>query len=157
MLQSPPGSHLDPLRRLFREGGIAPDRLEFVAKVPWQEYLRRYGELDLCLDPFPYNGHSITFDALWMGVPVITLAGRTGVGRGGVSVLSNLGLSELIAPTPEQYVETAIAWGKDTERLAQLRAELRPRMQASPLMDGPQYAADVVNAFRRMWKAWCGS
>ena len=77
------------------------------------EYLERYHDLDLCLDPFPFSGGTTTMDALWMGVPVITLAGRTAVGRGGVSILSNLGLTELIARTPEQYVEIAVAWGKD--------------------------------------------
>jgi len=157
VLQSPPGSHLGPLRRLFEEGGIAPDRLEFVAKVPRREYLRRYLDLDLSLDPFPYNGHTSTFDALWMGVPVIALAGRTGVGRAGVSVLSNLGLPELIAGTPEQYLAIAVGLARDRERLAGLRSELRQRMQASPLMDGQQYAADVEAAFRRIWREWCGS
>jgi predicted O-linked N-acetylglucosamine transferase (SPINDLY family) len=156
VLQSPPGSHLGPLRRLFQEGAIAPDRVEFVAKVPRREYLRRYLDLDLSLDPFPYNGHTSTFDALWMGVPVIALAGRTGVGRAGVSILSNLGMPELIAATPEQYVATAVGLARDRVRLAGLRSELRQRMQASPLMDGQQYAADVGAAFRRMWREWCG-
>ena len=155
VLQAPPGSHREALRRLFLEGGIVPDRLEFVAKVPWREYLRSYGDLDLSLDPFPYNGHSSTFDALWMGVPVITLAGRTGVGRAGVSVLSNLGLPELIAGTPEDYVAIAVGLARDQERLAGLRSGLRERMQASPLMDFQQYAADVEDAFRRMWRTWC--
>ena len=92
-----------------------------------------------------------------MGVPVITLAGRTAVGRGGVSILSNLGLPELIAQTPEQYVAIAVDGPAIRTRLAALRAGLRQRMQASPLMDGKQYAADVEAAFRRMWQTWCGS
>ena len=90
-----------------------------------------------------------------MGVPVITLAGRTAVGRGGVSILSNLGLTELIARTPEQYVAIAVDLAGDRARLAALRGGLRQRMQASPLMDGKQFAADVEAAFRRMWKTWC--
>ncbi len=117
--------------------------------------MKRYHELDLCLDPFPYNGHTSTLDALWMGVPVITLAGRTGVGRGGVSILSNVGLPELIAATPEQYVTIAVELAGDRSRLSELRAGLRPRMQSSPLVDGPGYAADVVAAFRAMWTTWC--
>ena len=79
------------------------------------------------------------------------------MGRGGVSILSNLGLPELIARTPEQYVAIAVEWAGDRARLAGLRAGLRQRMQASPLMDGKQYAADVEDAFRRMWRTWCGS
>ncbi len=92
-----------------------------------------------------------------MGVPVVTLAGRTAVGRSGVSILSNLGLPELIARTSEQYVAIALGLAADRERLAQLRNGLRERMQSSPLMDGKQYAADVEAAFRRMWRTWCGS
>jgi predicted O-linked N-acetylglucosamine transferase (SPINDLY family) len=96
-------------------------------------------------------------DALWMGVPVVTLAGRTAVGRGGVTILSNLGLLELIARTPEQYVAIAVGLARDLDRLASLRSGLRARMQASPLMDGKQYAADVEAAWRRMWETWCAS
>jgi protein O-GlcNAc transferase len=90
-----------------------------------------------------------------MGVPVITLAERTAVGRGGASILSNLGLTELIASTPEQYLALAGSWATALTRLTALRAELRPRMLASPLLDGRQYAADVGVAFRTMWTDWC--
>ena len=121
-IQSQPGRHLEAVRRLFQDGGIARDRVEFAAKVPRPQYFRRYHDLDVSLDPFPYNGHTSTLDSLWMGVPVITLAGRTAVGRGGVSVLSNLGLPELIAQTPQQYVELAVQWASDQPALAALRA-----------------------------------
>jgi predicted O-linked N-acetylglucosamine transferase (SPINDLY family) len=157
VLQSPAGSHLEPVRRLFDQAGIAADRITFVAKVPRSEYLKRYLELDLSLDPFPYSGHTTTFDALWMGVPVITCAGGTGVGRAGVSILSNLGLGELIARTHEEYVAIAVRLANDRAWLAELRAGLRQRMEASPLMDGKAYAAEVEAAFREMWKTWCGS
>src|SRR5262249_35084333 len=89
VVQSQLGSHLEAVRTRFRENGIADSRVEFVAPVGRLPYFQRYNDLDLCLDPFPYNGHITTADALWMGNPVITLAGRTAVGRGGVSVLSN--------------------------------------------------------------------
>jgi predicted O-linked N-acetylglucosamine transferase (SPINDLY family) len=137
-------------------GGIAVDRVEFVARAGVAEYLSRYQNVDLGLDPFPYSGHTSTLDALWMGVPVITLAGRTAVGRGGVSILSNVGLPELVARTPAEYVAIAIDWARDPTRLAALRAGMRQRMLASPLMDRNQYAADVEEAYRRMWKSWCG-
>ena len=156
VLHAPPGSHLEAIRAHFGDAGVDPDRVAFAPKVPLHRYLERYHELDLALDPFPYNGGTTSMDALWMGVPVVTLAGRTAVGRGGVSILSNLGLPELIAWTPEQYVDIALRLAEDWARLAELRAGLRSRMQASPLMDGKQYAADVEAAFRRMWKDRCG-
>ena len=114
-----------------------------------------YQDFDLCLDPCPYTGGVTTMDALWMGVPVITLAGRTGVGRSGVSILSNVGLPELIAQTPEQYIDRAVALAGDLDKLSELRGGLRQRMQESPLMNGKQYAADVEAAFRLAWKTWC--
>jgi len=155
VIESQPGSHRDSVHALFRGGGIAADRVEFTPKLPRLAYFERFRSLDLGLDPFPYNGHTSTLDALWMGVPVITLRGRTAVGRGGVSILSNLGLPELIAETPRQYVDIAVQWAADLARLGALRAELRRRLRASPLMDGKQYAADVDAAYRQMWKSWC--
>jgi predicted O-linked N-acetylglucosamine transferase (SPINDLY family) len=153
----PPCRHRDEIRALFRDGGIADDRLVFVPRISHLEYLQSFNELDFFLDPFPYNGHTTTLDALWMGVPVITLAGRTAVGRGGVSLLSNVGLTELIAPTPEHYIEMAVRSAGDLTSLAALRAGLRERMEASPLTDTRRYAADVEAAFRRMWMNWCGA
>jgi predicted O-linked N-acetylglucosamine transferase (SPINDLY family) len=95
-------------------------------------------------------------DSLWMGVPVVTLAGRTGVGRGGVSILGNVGLTDLIAETADEYVGRAVGLAGDRDRLSELRAGLRQRVVSSPLVDGRQYAADVEEAFRWMWKSWCG-
>jgi len=155
VIQSQPGSHLAAVRALFQQGGIGDERVEFAAKATRGEYFERFRNLDLGLDPFPYNGHTSTLDALWMGVPIITLTGRTAVGRGGVSLLSNIGLTELIAQTPANYVAIALDWARDPARLEALRDGLRQRMLASPLMDGKQYAADVEAAFRSMWKTWC--
>jgi predicted O-linked N-acetylglucosamine transferase (SPINDLY family) len=156
VLLCPPGDHRDAIHALLQNGGIAQGRVEFFARGSQVEYFRRYLELDLSLDPFPYNGHTSTLDSLWMGVPVITLAGRTAVGRGGVSILSNAGLPELIARTPTQYVETAVQWAEDRARLTAFRSGFRNRMRSSVLMAGPQYAEDVEAAFRRMWTTWCG-
>ena len=157
LLYAPPGSHRQAIRALFGDAGIASERIEFAARMTFEEYLTRYQDLDLCLDPFPFNGATTSLDALWMGVPVVTLAGRTAVGRGGVSILSNAGLTELIALTPEQYVAIALELAKDLATLAELRAQLRQQMQASPLTDGKRYATDVDAAFRRMWQTWCSS
>jgi predicted O-linked N-acetylglucosamine transferase (SPINDLY family) len=90
-----------------------------------------------------------------MGVPVVTLAGKTVFGRAGVSQLSNLGLPELIARTPDQYVQIATDLANDLPRLAELRRTLRARMEASPLMDAPRFARNIEAAYRQMWRNWC--
>jgi protein O-GlcNAc transferase len=154
-IQSQPGDHLDGVRRLFHGGGIASDRVQFVARTSREQYFRRYHELDICLDPFPFNGHTSSMDALWMGVPTVTLRGRTAVGRGGVSILSNLGLTDWIAGSPEQYVCIASQMAGDLPRLEELRSTLRQRMRNSPLTDGKQFALDVQSAIRRVWNSWC--
>ncbi|HMD53796.1 MAG TPA: hypothetical protein VKJ65_04520, partial [Phycisphaerae bacterium] len=96
-----------------------------------------------------------TLDSLYMGVPVITLVGKTAVGRGGKSILTNVGLPELIAQTPEAYVEIAVKLAGDLPRLAELRKTLRDRMKNSPLMDAKRFARNVEDAYRRMWIKWC--
>jgi predicted O-linked N-acetylglucosamine transferase (SPINDLY family) len=93
-------------------------------------------------------------DALWMGVPLITLAGTTAVGGGGKFLLANLGLDELIAHNPEEYVSKAVELARDLPRLKQLRATLRQRMERSPLMDAPTYARNIEAAYRQMWRAY---
>jgi predicted O-linked N-acetylglucosamine transferase (SPINDLY family) len=155
LLHAQPGRHLGAVRQMFEVAGVAPDRVEFAGRVPRAEYLARYNDLDLGLDPFPYGGGVSTMDALWMGVPVITLAGRTDVGRAGASILVNVGLPELIARTPEEYLACAIALAADRARLSQLRAELRQMTRASRIMDGRRYAAEMESAFREMWRDWC--
>jgi predicted O-linked N-acetylglucosamine transferase (SPINDLY family) len=111
--------------------------------------------MDITLDPFPYCGHTVSLDSLWMGVPVVTLSGEKAVGRGGRSLLSNLGLAELIAFTPGQYVKIALDLAGDLDRMESLRQGMRARMQASPLMDAPGLARDLESAYRQVWRAWC--
>jgi predicted O-linked N-acetylglucosamine transferase (SPINDLY family) len=155
IVHSHPGAHLDAVRERFAGKGISTDRLEFPSRQAWPEYVRTYGRIDIALDPFPWGGGITTCDALWMGVPVVSLVGRTAVGRGGASILSNVGVPELIARTPEQYVQIATDLAKDLPRLAELRRTLRGRMQASPLMDAPRFARNVEAAYRQMWRNWC--
>jgi predicted O-linked N-acetylglucosamine transferase (SPINDLY family) len=114
-----------------------------------------YRRIDIGLDTVPYNGHTTSLDAFWVGVPVVTLTGPTVVGRAGSSQLRNLGLPELIASSPEQYVEVAAELARDLPRLGHLRATLRRRMQSSPLMDAPQFARNIEAAYRAMWRRWC--
>jgi len=106
------------------------------------------------LDSLPYNGHTTTLDSLYMGVPVVTLPGSTVVGRAGESILSNAGLSEFIARTPEQFVEIAAALAGDPARLAKLRVDLRPRLESSVLMDATAFARGIEAAYRQMWQKW---
>ena len=114
-----------------------------------------YHQIDIGLDTFPYNGHTTSLDAYWMGVPIVTLRGQMVVGRAGVSQLTNLGLSELIAETPDQFVGIAVGLARDLDRLSPLRASLRQRMQRSPLMDAPRFARHVESVYRSLWQRWC--
>jgi predicted O-linked N-acetylglucosamine transferase (SPINDLY family) len=157
LLRAPLGqTRADALAR-FERKGIAEARIEFVDKVPRPEYLGLYHRIDLCLDPMPCNGHTTSLDAFWMGVPTLTLVGKTAMGRAGWSQLCNLGLEELAAETPEQYVALAAQWASDVPRLGEMRQTLRPRMQQSALMDGKRFARNMEQAYRQMWRRWCFS
>jgi predicted O-linked N-acetylglucosamine transferase (SPINDLY family) len=141
---------------LFRETGITEDRLDFVAWIPEAaDHLGAYAHVDIALDTFPYNGTTTTCEALWMGVPVITLAGERHAARVGVSLLTRVGLTELIAQSPEEYVKLAVELAADTERLVQLRAGMRERMKHSPLCDAKSFTRDLETAYRGMWREWC--
>jgi predicted O-linked N-acetylglucosamine transferase (SPINDLY family) len=112
--------------------------------------------LDIALDPFPFNGGTTSCDALWMGVPVITMEGDRPVGRSGLSILSNLGLNQYAAKTREQYIELAVALASDAEQLGNLRRTLRDRMLASPLMDGARFGKDFSDLLTRAWEDLSG-
>ena len=115
------------------------------------EHMARYNNIDIALDPFPYNGTTTTLDALWMGVPVITLAGASHVGRVGVSQMSNLGLQELIAKNQDDYVNIAVGLAGNIEKLSALRAGMRERMLASPLMNVERFARNLEQGYEQMW------
>lgn len=149
------GKHLDRVRERFAGQGVSADRIEFVSRLPWMQYMQTYGRIDIALDPFPFNGGITTCDALWMGVPVVTLAGATAVGRVGKSILSNVGLPELVARAPEDYVRIAADLAKNRDSLATLRAELRGRMQKSAMMDAKGLAGELESAYRAEWERWC--
>jgi predicted O-linked N-acetylglucosamine transferase (SPINDLY family) len=155
LLLAPPGSARQRVQTFLGARGIREDQLEFADRLPRPGYLKLYHRIYLCLDPFPYNGHTTTLDGLWMGVPVITLAGRTVVSRAGLSQLTNLGLPELVARTPGEYVARATKLAGDRAELQALRSGLRQRLQESPLMDGKSFARHLEAAYRTMWRAWC--
>lgn len=157
LLHSVEGSHRLPVQALLEQDGIDAARVRFTEKVPRPDYFRLYHEIDIALDPFPFGGGTTTCDALLMGVPVVSLAGRTAVGRGGLSILSNIGLPELVATNEEHYVRIAGELAADLPRLSQLRSTLRARMEKSPLMDAPRLARAVEAAYRQMWRKWCAN
>ena len=152
LLHAPPGSARERVSAHLATGVIDPGRIHFVSRMPWDRYIRTYQQIDVALDPFPYCGGVTTCDALWMGVPVITLAGRGGVSRSGVSILNNAGLPELVAATPERYLEIAQALAADPARIVRLRQALRLRLTNSPLMDPAQFAAGLEAAYRQLWR-----
>lgn len=155
MLLAPAGSARDRVRSIFEAAGIELARIEFVDRCGRLDYLRRYCEIDLCLDTFPSNGHTTSLDALWMGVPTVTLACEAVVGRAGLCQAMNLALPELVATTPEQYVRLTSALAGDLERLAELRRTLRDRLKQSPLMDGPRFARNLESVYRDVWRRFC--
>lgn len=155
VLHALPGSQRDRMRADFGKRGIAGERLEFIGKLPLADYLRAYHRIDIGLDPFPYAGGTTTCDALWMGVPVVTLAGRSATARGGVSVLGNVGLPELIASSRSQYVEIAKALAGDLTKLGSTRLTMRTKMRNSALMDAAGFARDFEKAYRQIWRSWC--
>jgi predicted O-linked N-acetylglucosamine transferase (SPINDLY family) len=145
------------VRQIIGEAGIDAGRLELRGYEPDHgNHLALYRRLDVALDTFPYHGTTTTCEAMWMGVPVVALAGKTHASRVGVSLLNNIGLPELVANTPEEYVRLAAGLAGDPLRLGHLRNTLRQRMESSPLMDAPRYARDIEAAYRAMWQRWCG-
>jgi protein O-GlcNAc transferase len=143
------------LQTFFAQRGISATRLEFLAHtLSPLDHLECYNRLDVALDTFPYHGTTTTCEALWMGVPVITLAGSTHVSRVGVSLLTNVGLPECVTQSPEEYVNAAVALASDHRRLTSIRTALREQMLASPLMDGPRLTRHVEAAYRSMWWKW---
>jgi predicted O-linked N-acetylglucosamine transferase (SPINDLY family) len=115
------------------------------------------GDIDILLDSFPHSGGTMLFDAIWMGVPALTLASPRPVGRIGTSLMTNLGLSEWVAQDEQEYEDKAIAFAQDIQALAKLRTGMRARMQASPVMDEKGFTQDVEAAFQTMWTNWVNS
>ncbi|MBF0626307.1 MAG: tetratricopeptide repeat protein [Magnetococcales bacterium] len=170
ILQDLPGSRIrlttralgEPVVRrkiqdLFAAGGIAADRVLLAGGCSHGELLATYGAIDIALDPFPYSGGLTTLEALWMGVPVVTLSGTHFCTRHSTSHLSNAGLDELVTTSPDQYRATALGLAADLSALARLRAGLRSRVARSSLCDGGRYTRTLETAFRDIWRRWCQS
>jgi predicted O-linked N-acetylglucosamine transferase (SPINDLY family) len=139
----------------FENYGVSRERLELADRRPREGYLELIQRADIALDPFPFNGHTTTCDALWQGVPVVTLSGGSYVSRFGGSGLATLGLNDLIAADVQHYIEIASGLASDSSRLQHLRATLRERMAASPLMDFTGFTRNLEAEYRKMWIDWC--
>jgi predicted O-linked N-acetylglucosamine transferase (SPINDLY family) len=155
VLLIPQGEARHRIRQELEKHGVDRSRLDLIDRLPRAEYMAQYSRIDVALDTFPYNGHTTSLDAWWMGVPVVTLVGKTVVGRAGLSQAMNLGLQELVAHSPDEFVSIAVGLSKDLVRLSELRAGLRARMQRSPLMDAPRFARNMEAQYRSAWQRWC--
>jgi protein O-GlcNAc transferase len=155
IMMAPAGSSRQRVLETLGRQGVSAQRVEFVGFQHSAKYMQTYHRIDLALDTFPYNGHTTSLDSYWMGVPVVTLVGRTAVARAGWSQLNNLGLTELAAHSAEQYVQIATQLAGDLPRLSALRNGLRERMRQSTLMDGPRFARNIETAYRQLWQHWC--
>ena len=146
----------DRLRKQFADHGIADNRVEILEPAESAaEHLQLYGRMDIALDPFPYNGTTTTCEAIYMGVPMVTLAGSTHVSRVGASLLTAIGCAQWIATSDEQYVQIAADLGENPEKLGEIRASLRARMCGSPLMQPEAFTRNLEEIYRQVWERWC--
>ncbi|MGF7212262.1 putative O-linked N-acetylglucosamine transferase (SPINDLY family) [Skermanella aerolata] len=137
--------------------GIGADRLDLRPGGSHVEMLAAYGDVDVALDPMPYSGGLTTLEALWMGVPVVTLPGRRFCARHSLSHVTVLGYPEWVASDPDGYVRIVAGLAQHTGYLEELRAGMRARMAASPLCDGAAFTRDLEAAYREMWRQYCAT
>jgi len=151
-------SQRDRLLQRFQHDGVAAERLKPMGHLPdLAQNLALYNAVDIALDTFPYCGTTTTCDALWMGVPLVTLSGHRHAARVGASLLTHVGLPELVAADAAEFADIAAALATDRDRLAILRAGLRQRFQTSPLYDAKGFAAKIEQTYRTLWRRWCAN
>ena len=155
ILGVPKGRAQDDLFRDLAGESIARARIILEPYVSLQDYFRWFDAVDIALDSTPWSGGTTTFDALWMGVPVLTVPGSRSASRSAASALTCVGLPEWIASSAEDYVRRAVRFAGERDLLAELRASLRSRMQASPVMDEERFVRGLEDAYRKMWRRWC--
>jgi predicted O-linked N-acetylglucosamine transferase (SPINDLY family) len=141
----------------FMDRGVTAERLILRGSTPHADMLAEYADVDIALDPFPFSGGMTSCEALWMGVPIVTLPGKRAVSRQTLGFLRVIGLPELAAASADDYVRIASSLAADLPRLAAMRASLRQRMAGSPLCDGATFARKLEAAYRTMWQAWCAT
>ena len=157
LVLAPRGSARRLLQARMQQSGVAETRVEFTDRLPRESYMELYHRIDISLDTFPYNGHTTSFDSLWMGVPVVSLFGTTAVSRAGLSILANLGVCEWATDDSRRFVDIVTDLAGDLTKLSEIRATLRMRMERSPLMDQPRFSRNIESLYRQMWESWCKS
>ena len=155
VLGVPSGHAEQTLRADFANAGIEAERVSLVPYVSLQDYFGWYNQVDIALDTTPYSGGTTTCDALWMGVPVLTAPGKRPASRSAASILTTAGLTDWIASSPEDYLRRAVQAAGNPQMLAGLRATLRGKLQASPLMDEAGFTKNLENLYRQMWRRYC--
>ncbi|SNS61749.1 Predicted O-linked N-acetylglucosamine transferase, SPINDLY family [Noviherbaspirillum humi] len=151
----PPEGEYDCLIEWFEQEGIGRDRLEFHPRAGTPVYLQMHHHVDVCLDAFPYAGGTTTLNALWMGVPTLTITGATLPTQIAAWSLNQLGLGEFVSEGEEEFIRKALFWTENLEQLASLRSGMRDRFEQSPLMRPDDIAKDLSRLFRVMWQRWC--
>jgi protein O-GlcNAc transferase len=151
----PPAEYRSSFEKLFARRGVSLDRIEWLGPRPYKEYLQAMSSVDVALDTFPYNGTTTTCEALYMGVPVVTLAGTSHLSRVGLSCLTNLALSDWVAHSPAEYVAIAVRAAHSIPQIRQLRRCLRGRLLDSSLTDARRYTRAVEGELKRLWRNWC--
>jgi protein O-GlcNAc transferase len=151
----PPGSTRESMLRVFSGKGIDTGRIEFADRMSKDEFRALHQRVDIALDSYPCNGGATTCDTLWLGVPVVSLAGAGFRARAGLSLLNTIGLPQLVAHSAAEYVSIAAGLARDPERLQRLRAGLRDAMRRSPLCDAEAYTRDLERIYRGVWREWC--
>ena len=142
-------------RNLFAGHGIAPERIDIDGPSEFPDLMATYRHIDIGLDPVPYNGGTTTYQTLWMGVPVVTLAGENFCGRMSASILGNLGLDELIAESEEDYIRASVRLAEDAPRRAELRIGLRETIRNARSCDPAAFTLNLETKFREIWRDWC--
>jgi predicted O-linked N-acetylglucosamine transferase (SPINDLY family) len=143
------------IKHFFENKGIETNRLILLGhSLTREQHLRMYNQMDIALDPYPYHGTTTTCEALWMGVPIITLEGKAHVSRASVSILQNIGLHDCIAKTPEDYINKAIQMGSDISFLGLLRQQLRSIVGSSPLCQLQKYISNLERMYQWMWNEY---
>ena len=146
------------MAKLFKRHNISSKRLQFLGFLPdAADHMLLYNQVDIALDTFPYNGTTTTCEALWMGVPVITVEGKFHAARVGTSILSNVGLEELIAKDRDDYIKKACSLARDPDRLTQLKRGLRQNVKDSGFIDAVKFTGELENEYCRAWILWFNS
>ncbi len=155
ILHAPAGEPRGRVLAVLSANGVDGARISFVPRVSLADYFQQYHRIDIALDTAPFSGGMTTCDALWMGVPVVSISGQTASSRAGSSILNNVGLPELATRSPEQFVKAAVALAQNQSRLEHLHATLRERLRSSPLMDMGRLAHNIESIYRQAWRSWC--